>query len=226
MDKETEKDNFGFKTRLCPPQVEGMRLFEEDLYKLIGGVSFHSVRDDLQDKMKADLQSIRQSTDVIIPADKTRNLYRMKPEQYKQLLHDNITKNYRAASEDEYKSINMDAQRIATSLRLGDRMDIMAKSDAYITLNDHKDNFSSSLPCRLINPAKSEVGMVSKRIMDKIIIIIIYSYFKGWSPQTVVFLRGTLDEIEEKERNLARDGEVRMTAGKLIQRSAARYWRE
>ena len=45
-------------------------------------------------------------------------------------------------------------------------MDAMAKKDAYITLKDHKDNFSRSLPCRLINPSKSEIGIVSKSILD------------------------------------------------------------
>ena len=39
---------------------------------------------------------------------------------------------------------------------------VMAKREASITLKDHKENFKNSLPCRLINPAKSEMGLVSK----------------------------------------------------------------
>ena len=35
-------------------------------------------------------------------------------------------------------------------------------------LKDHKENFKSTLPCRLINPAKSEMGIVSKKILDNI----------------------------------------------------------
>ena len=34
------------------------------------------------------------------------------------------------------------------------------------TLKDHKDNFESNPKCRLINPAKSELGKVSKIILD------------------------------------------------------------
>ena len=44
----------------------------------------------------------------------------------------------------------------------------MAKTDAFITLKDHKDNFETKLKCRLINPAKGELGKVSKVILDAI----------------------------------------------------------
>ena len=39
---------------------------------------------------------------------------------------------------------------------------------AFITLKDHKTNFENNLPYRLINPAKSETGLVSKIILDRI----------------------------------------------------------
>ena len=44
----------------------------------------------------------------------------------------------------------------------------MAKQQAFITLKDHKDNFANHPTCRLINPAKSELGKVSKQILDRI----------------------------------------------------------
>ena len=39
---------------------------------------------------------------------------------------------------------------------------------AYVTLKDHKDNFKTKLLCRLINPAKSEIGIVSKIKLEKL----------------------------------------------------------
>ena len=42
----------------------------------------------------------------------------------------------------------------------------MAK--AFITLKDHKDNFNNNSKCRLINPAKPQIGRVSKSILDRI----------------------------------------------------------
>ena len=45
----------------------------------------------------------------------------------------------------------------------------MAKNEAYLTLKDHKQNFPTALPCRLINPAKSGVEIISKNILDNIL---------------------------------------------------------
>ena len=44
----------------------------------------------------------------------------------------------------------------------------MAKVPTYITLKDHKDNFRSAHPCRLINPCKTEIGKISKSILENI----------------------------------------------------------
>ena len=104
-----------------------------------------------------------------MPADKTQNIYRMERAQYECLLRDNITKLYKVAEEDTYDKINKkDARVIASRLDIADRIDAMAKRESFITLKDHKDNFENNLPCRLINPAKSEMGRISKQILDDI----------------------------------------------------------
>ena len=36
--------------------------------------------------------------------------------------------------------------------------------DAYILFNDHKPNFENELQSRLINPSKTELGIISKRL--------------------------------------------------------------
>ena len=41
-------------------------------------------------------------------------------------------------------------------------------SQAFITLKDHKEDFSTHPKCRLIDPAKSELGKVSKKIIENI----------------------------------------------------------
>ena len=53
-------------------------------------------------------------------------------------------------------------------MKIADRMDVLAKRQAFITLKDHKDNFVNNPTCRLINPTKSEMGKVSKQILDRI----------------------------------------------------------
>ena len=66
------------------------------------------------------------------------------------------------------KSINLEAKEIATGVKLDDRIDYMAIALAYITLKVHKDNFRSAHPCCLINPCKSEIGKISKSILENI----------------------------------------------------------
>ena len=46
--------------------------------------------------MKEDIPSINCSPDVFILADKTNNIYKARPEQYKKLLKENVTKTYKS----------------------------------------------------------------------------------------------------------------------------------
>ena len=47
-------------------------------------------------------------------------------------------------------------------------MERYAERPAFISLKDHKKNFKHNTKCRLINPAKSEMGIVSKTFLEKI----------------------------------------------------------
>ena len=65
-------------------------------------------------------------------------------------------------------SINLEAKNISKKLNLEDLVECIAKTEAFITLKDHKENFQNKLPCRLIVPSKSELGHVSKTHLDRI----------------------------------------------------------
>ena len=90
--------------------------------------------------------------------------------QYERFLQENITRHCKTAEEDAYDKINKEAQIIASRLNIADRMEVMARRKSFIPLKDHKENFENSLPCTLINPAKSKMGRihVSKQILDGI----------------------------------------------------------
>ena len=57
---------------------------------------------------------------------------------------------------------------IAKDLELEDRIEKMHESECYITVKDHKEDFPHKISCRLINPSKSDIGKLSKIILDKI----------------------------------------------------------
>ena len=106
--------------------------------------------------------------EALIFADKTRNLYRMDRSTYDKLHTENVTKSYKKAEPNIYNNINLEAKKIAIDLKIADKVECLAKKEAFITLKDHKDDFNTNTKCRLINPAKSELGKVSKAVIEKI----------------------------------------------------------
>ena len=75
---------------------------------------------------------------------------------------------YKVAKEQQLSDINKEAKRIATSLNIADRIEVTANQEAYITLKEHEDNFANNPNCRLINPVKTNIGRVSKMILESI----------------------------------------------------------
>ena len=80
------------------------------------------------------------------------------------------------------------------------RLDINEESNCFFILKDHKENFLNNPTFRLINPAKSEIGSVSKVILDKINTSLIkqLKVYQWKSTQNVIkwFIK-----IEKKSKN-------------------------
>lgn len=112
--------------------------------------------------------SINKGSNLYVPADKTTNVYEMNASDYKTLLKKNIEKEYKNAPNNAETHINTEAKAFAQTLKIDERVEILAPYESFITLKDHKDNFQNNPTCRLINPTKSELGKVSKQILDKI----------------------------------------------------------
>ena len=157
------KEAYGFKSKHHHDIRKELETFERDLFDIASSLKFRNTTDDFQNQLKEYVSSINSSPNVLLFADKTNNIYKATPEQYKKLLKDNITKTYKKSSYYLEKLINMKAKHIAKKLILSDRIEHLVTNPAFITLKDHKENFSSKLPCRLITPSKREVGKVSKK---------------------------------------------------------------
>jgi hypothetical protein len=92
----------------------------------------------------------------------------MSSNDYNKLLHENITKSYQKANASIKKEIDIETKGLAKKLNLEKKMEQIANRPAFITLKDHKENFKNKLPCRLINPAKSEMGIVAKKYLETV----------------------------------------------------------
>ena len=88
--------------------------------------------------------------------------------EYRTQLCNNISNDYRKMSECEILSIDQEAALIARQLDIEWRVDRQACEVAFLTVKDHKDDFPKKIAYRLINPAKSEIGRVSKIILQRI----------------------------------------------------------
>ena len=105
---------------------------------------------------------------MLLLGDKIRNIYEVSQDSYNKLLLDNVTNLYQQSSHATVDQVNGEANAIATQLGIADRVDRLAEQKAFITLKDHKDNYKNNPKCRLINPAKSEIGKICKQILDPI----------------------------------------------------------
>ena len=91
----------------------------------------------------------------------------MDPKKYEELLDNNITKEYKKTKEEAVKKVDLEDKALAEKLDIDDRVHRTTEREAFITIKDHKPNFRNNTKCRLINPAKPELGKVSKKILEK-----------------------------------------------------------
>ena len=59
-------------------------------------------------------------------------------------------------------NINKEAKCTAERLHLDDWIEQYKQRQSFVTLKDHKENVQNSPKCRLLNPRKSEIGIISK----------------------------------------------------------------
>ena len=80
----------------------------------------------------------------------------------------NVTKTYKKCNTNKSNSINFKAKQIASKLKIDDRVQKLDENEAYVTIKDHKEGFPDKISCRLINPSKTDIGKISKQILDRV----------------------------------------------------------
>ena len=89
-------------------------------------------------------------------------------DDYQNLLTENITKTYKMTKRGKVYDINNETKSIAKQISIDNRIERMYENKSYITIKEHKEHFPNKI-CRLTNPSKSDIGKISKTILDKII---------------------------------------------------------
>ena len=136
---------------------------------MIQNIKFRPVKCSFQKQLNNDVKNYIKNPDtVLVPADKTTNFYALQKSCYQKLITENVTKTYKKSTNKTVKQINKKAASISRKLKLDDRIEVLAQKEAFITLKDHKPEFQNHPTCRLLNPTKSEIGVISKHILDEI----------------------------------------------------------
>ena len=65
--------------------------------------------------------------------------------------------------------INEEAFHLAKSLNIQDRVHKIGRQESYVTVKDHKEDFPARISYRLLNPCKTEIGIVSKCILQRVV---------------------------------------------------------
>ena len=167
-DEETESnpsEHYGFSTFNTPPAHLLLKNFEEDLFKLVKGMTFKKVKNEFLSSLGKFRNDVKKCDDIIVKVDKTRNIYTLKKQDYNQLLNNNITMDYRKTDDSHIMDINKETQQHAIDLRLEDRMEKLTERKAFISIKDYKANFPNNIQCRLINPARNNLGKVTQQII-------------------------------------------------------------
>ena len=92
---------------------------------------FKKVKNEFLSNLGKFKDEVRQCNDIILKADKTRNIYTLKKEDYNQLLSNNITKDYHKSDGNHVKNINKETQQHAINLRLGDRLEKNDREESF-----------------------------------------------------------------------------------------------
>ena len=161
-------EKYGLKTLHSPKQVKKLSSFEIKLIAVVKDIKFKNARSDFQVRLQKDIRLIHNSKKTMTFTDKTSNMHRLTKEEHNKLLRNTITSKCKKTNTIIKGKINKKGKEILISKEVLQRLDIKEEKNCFFTLKDHKENFQSNPTVRLINPAKNEIGRISKVILDKI----------------------------------------------------------
>ena len=158
---------------------------------MVGGIKFrHRSANKFQQKLSGWVRTVNTEAKVLVAGDKTDNHYYFTPRSLNKIIRNNVTKDYKEVREEQLDKVNLDTLKLARKLDgnssldpdkdkrsgLARKMEKYSRQEAFITCKDHKKEFRTkpvdNKPVRLINPAKTDMGKVSRKklqIINKII---------------------------------------------------------
>ena len=105
-----KKETYGFKSKFMPKLTDELKEFENEMFNLVKQVKFRKINDTFQNKLTNDLKMINKTKNIIVPADKTTNFYKIPKKEYNNLLLKSIRKEYKKSDKNIVNNINKEAK--------------------------------------------------------------------------------------------------------------------
>ena len=164
-----EKETYDFRSIRAAPKIKELDKLEDSLYDLVRNIKFRKYSNNFQRVLKSDKVKIANEPKIIVPADKSPNFYKLEKTDYEDLLSKEVQKKYKKADGNEVNKIKTEHVAIVTDLEIDDRVFASPKTNARVTLKDHKENFRNKPTTRLINGYKPQIGRISKQFLSRIL---------------------------------------------------------
>lgn len=171
FNNSTRQERYGLKSLYKATDVDIIKPFECEWFNVIKNIKFRkkeALNCKFQKNLKRQVKKMTKS-DIILKSDKTNNYYDIKLDDYNKIVEREVHKHYKKCKEQDVESINNDIEKFGEVFGVHDRVKQLIRSECFIQLKDHKPNWEHKLPARLINPSKSDLGVMSKYILDKIL---------------------------------------------------------
>ena len=141
---------------------------------MIHNVEFQPVKNRFLSKLKQDVETMKNNKELLINADKSSNIYKMDKDTYNKYLTENINKTYKKSNRNKVNKINIEARKIATKVKIDDRVQQFHEAEAFIThckrpitVKDHKDNFPNFPAFRLIKHSNRRLVTLGSRFLTR-----------------------------------------------------------
>ena len=93
-----------------PPPCDDL---EKELFDFTKCIKYQKITASFQVQLKKNTLKIKTSTNVFAFTDKTTNIYKVRPQNYKKVLKENMTRTYKKCSTRLEKVIKLEAKQIA-----------------------------------------------------------------------------------------------------------------
>ena len=163
--KSSDKDNYRFRMVKWPCSVKELVPFENDMIDMIKNLEFKRFNNDFQSNLRNDIRQTRRSNNLFLSTDKSGIVNKA---SYERMMNENVTKTYKKCNTNKSNSIKFKAKQLASKLKTDDRVQKLDENEAHVKVKDHEEGFHNKVSCHLINPSKTDIGKISKQILDRV----------------------------------------------------------